>query len=92
MTLERANIRKVHSLLVERLNLRLLLSKLALELLDLLRHLSHLVSYPVGRLTNYLVDVYLGADALRLAAEVKRLERLLHIRRRLRDAADDRRL
>ena len=48
MRLERANIRKVDSLLVEGLDLRLLLSKLALELLDLLRHLGHLVSYPVG--------------------------------------------
>ena len=43
----------------------------------------------VGRLADYLIDGDLRADALRLAAELERLERLLHVSRQLRDATDD---
>ena len=47
------------------------------------------MSDTIGRLADYLIDGDLRADALRLAAELERLERLLHISRQLRDAADD---
>ena len=47
------------------------------------------MSDTIGRLADYLIDGDLRADALRLAAELERLERLLHVSRQLRDATDD---
>lgn len=88
MTLEGPNVLQVEPLLMIIGELEFFLAKLRLKNGDLFAHLLHLVGDTVGGLSHNLVDVHLGADALRLAAEVEGLQRLLQVRMQLRYAAD----
>ena len=88
VTLEWANSGQILSLGLDLVELGVFLLQFLLKVTDVLIHANDLVLDAIGRLFDDLVDVDLRPDAFGLGSEVKSLQRLLHIGRQLRYAAD----